>query len=165
MSNKVSASDFSGVVSSLARSREKLAVVAGGSRLIDDFFEEVAAASATFSCELNARLAEKLMPLAPPSRSRRAIEFVRSILGSGQETVVFVKKIEVLFHPALRVNPLSLLKTLSMEKTLVIRWPGEFLNGCLTYAYPQHVEFFSSKPDYLPVVHASGSNIYLTFAQ
>lgn len=165
MSQRISTSAFSTFINGLGKSREKAVFLAGNSGLLDDLFETSLKTLSGGMCELSLPLAEKLLPLSITARSRRAIEFARDILFSNPKEVIFVRKIEILFQPDLRVNPLSFFRTLSQERTMVIRWPGDYANGNLTYAYPQHSEFFSSKPNLLPVVHEAESATYLTFTQ
>lgn len=163
MSCPINTSSLVELILSLEKSREKIAVVAGASRILDDIFDECRNGLVSKTCELNASLAGRLLPLSMDGRSRKSIEYTREIIHSCEGRVIFLSRLEILFHPALRINPLSLLRTLSMELTLVVRWPGDFSDGFLKYAYPQHKEYFSSKPDRLPVVHDSGTIPTLTF--
>jgi len=57
------------------------------------------------------------------------------------ENPVFLEHIEILFEPYLHQDPLRLLEGLSRNRTLIGLWNGQYANGLLTYATPEHPEY------------------------
>ncbi|MDQ3007124.1 MAG: BREX-3 system P-loop-containing protein BrxF [Chloroflexota bacterium] len=51
--------------------------------------------------------------------------------------------IDLLFHPALKLDPLGLFRQLSRFTKLSVLWPGAYKGGVLTYAQPEHHHYHS----------------------
>ncbi len=54
---------------------------------------------------------------------------------------LLIDHIEILFAPALRLDPLPFLRNLSRRRPLIVGWPGMYVPPRLTYAVPGHPEF------------------------
>ena len=54
---------------------------------------------------------------------------------------LIVDHMEVLFAPALKLNPLPFLHNLSRHRPLIVGWLGRYTPPKLTYAVPGHPEF------------------------
>jgi hypothetical protein len=61
---------------------------------------------------------------------------------------ILLNHIEILFDKALKIKPLSVLKKISRTKKIIVIWPGKYEYNKLTYAVPEHKEYFEEiKPD------------------
>lgn len=56
----------------------------------------------------------------------------------------FLVDLDVLFWPAMKVNPLQLLLSLSRSKPLISHWPGEIVGRRATYSEPGRRDYFDS---------------------
>lgn len=65
---------------------------------------------------------------------------VRSDLADAQ----FLVDLDVLFWPAMKVNPLQLLRSLSRSKPLISHWPGEIDGRRATYSELGRRDYFDS---------------------
>lgn len=55
---------------------------------------------------------------------------------------------DLLFEPALGLDPLALLRQASRMTRLVVTWPGTYRDGILTYAVPRHGHYRAwQRPD------------------
>jgi len=57
-----------------------------------------------------------------------------------KNTFIF-KNIELLFHTALKTDPLRLFKNISRNKTLIVAWNGVIKDNYLIYAAPGHPDY------------------------
>ena len=53
--------------------------------------------------------------------------------------------IDILFDPVLAIQPISVLESISRQRKIVVIWPGEYREGKLFYAEPQHSEYFKTQ--------------------
>ncbi|MBN2451058.1 MAG: BREX-3 system P-loop-containing protein BrxF [Lentisphaeria bacterium] len=99
-------------------------------------------------------LSQALLELTARQRSLEAPPLLEQIVAERMEgeapaeplsgnggALVFLKSIELLFLPALKVEPLRLLQNLSRSRIVVVDWPGPLQGGSLVYAEPGHPEF------------------------
>jgi len=56
----------------------------------------------------------------------------------------FLVDLDVLFWPAMKVNPLQLLRSLSRSKPLISHWPGEITGRRATYSELGRRDYFDS---------------------
>lgn len=90
---------------------------------------------------LSLHLSERLLTLPARQRSLQTPAIVAEMLRGTDR--VWLDHIELLFDPALRVDPLRLLRSASRQRLLVVTWPGRYdpSTGTLTYAEPGHPEY------------------------
>ncbi len=86
-------------------------------------------------------LSQAMLELTARQRSLDAPRLMEQIVAGKAGSPVFLKSIELLFLPALKVEPLRLLHNLSRSRIVVVDWPGPVQDGCLLYAEPGHPEF------------------------
>lgn len=55
--------------------------------------------------------------------------------------LLIIDHIEILFAPALKLDPLPFIHNLSHRRPLIVGWPGRYRSPRLTYAVPGHPEF------------------------
>lgn len=75
-----------------------------------------------------------------PLQVRTLLEQCVQALGPPSD-VVLLDRIELLFAPDLRQDPLRLLQGLSRNRTVVAAWTGTLAAGTLRYAEPPHPEY------------------------
>lgn len=102
---------------------------------------------------VNRELSEALLALTARQRSLRAASFVGDIIANSNKEAVLLDNIEILFDPALRLDPLRLLQSLSRQKTIVASWKGQVQGANLTYAEPDHPEYRRYSTRDLVLIH------------
>lgn len=106
---------------------------------------------------VNLELSKRLIELTRSQRSRQVERLFKEVIASVPGDVVFLDNLEVLFDPALEVEPLRLLQVSSRNRTVVASWNGTWKDGTLTYAEPGHPEFVQFKQTEAVVVTAGES--------
>ena len=71
---------------------------------------------------------------------------------------------ELLFDPALRLNPLSFLQDTSRNRLLVASWNGTLFEGDLRFGAEGHPDFFSHAVAGVPVITVSRDKLQLHLA-
>lgn len=79
-----------------------------------------------------------LLPLAPNNRPKLARRTFVNLVKPHQPGPLLCTDIDLLFEPSLLLNPLRLLREASRQVTLVVLWPGKFVDGILSYAVNTH---------------------------
>ena len=72
--------------------------------------------------------------------SQKLDEKTRLQMILGKDTFIF-KNIELLFHAALKTDPMRLFKNISRNKTLIVAWNGVIKDNYLIYAAPGHPDY------------------------
>lgn len=94
---------------------------------------------------VNLELTKRMLELTRTQRSRQVERLLRDLIAAVSGDVVLLDNLEVLFAPALEVEPLRLLQVASRNRTVVASWNGSYRDGTLTYAEPGHPEFVQLK--------------------
>jgi Cdc6-like AAA superfamily ATPase len=94
---------------------------------------------------VNLELSKKMLELTRTQRSRQVERLLKEVIASAPGDVVLLDNLEILFDPALEVEPLRLLQVSSRNRTIVASWNGTFKDGTLAYAEPGHPEFIQFK--------------------
>ncbi|MBI3973658.1 MAG: BREX-3 system P-loop-containing protein BrxF [Chloroflexi bacterium] len=93
-------------------------------------------------------LSEALLQEQPSRYPTAASKWLTDRVSSLSPGPVQVTAIDLLFGPALDLDPLILFRQASRTTRLVILWPGTYLNGVLSYAVPEHGHYRTwPKPD------------------
>lgn len=71
-------------------------------------------------------------------RGRLTQDWLIQQFNSASEQTVLLVNIAILFEPSLSLDPLTLFRQAGRRKPVVALWPGEFKDGILTYAVPDH---------------------------
>ncbi len=90
---------------------------------------------------VNLVVSEKLKSLPSKSWPSELPDIVRDIIWETNSDQLVFDRIELLFEPAMQRDPLKLLQGCSRNRSLIVHWPGEIHDGCLTYATPGHPEY------------------------
>lgn len=102
------------------------------------------------------RLSEALAPLSTGRRALKASDVLRDLVRevAGSSAILAIDNIDILFDPALQLNPLDLLAGISRAATLVVAWPGQCTwNDDLSLASLSHAD--PSHDEYRNYVHVS----------
>lgn len=89
---------------------------------------------------LSLELAARIVNLSSSQRPIEAPRVLEDFFVSQDGDLAILDNIELLLEPSLRQDSLILLQSLSRNKTLVVSWPGRYVNDTLTYAEPGHPE-------------------------
>jgi Cdc6-like AAA superfamily ATPase len=106
---------------------------------------------------VNLELSKRMLELTRTQRSRQVERLLKEVIASAPGDVVLLDNLEILFDPALEVEPLRLLQVSSRNRTVVASWNGTFKDGMLTYAEPGHPEFVQIKQAEAVVVPAGST--------
>ena len=90
---------------------------------------------------VNLALSEGLLDLSERERAVRVGRLLAGAVDEQAEDVIALDNIELLFDPALQLDPLLCLQGLSRNRTLIVAWGGNYVEGALTYAEPWHPEY------------------------
>ena len=86
-------------------------------------------------------LSKKLLSLTVSERKLKASDVIADLLDACGAHRLAVDNTEIVFDPALMLNPLGLLQGISRTRLLIWSWNGELEKTHLTYAYPGHPEY------------------------
>ena len=106
---------------------------------------------------VNMELSKRMLELTRNRRSRQVERLLKEVIASAPGDVVLLDNLEILFDPALEVEPLRLLQVSSRNRTVVASWNGTFKDGTLNYAEPGHPEFLQVKQAEAVIVPAGGA--------
>jgi predicted ABC-type ATPase len=91
---------------------------------------------------LGLELSQQLLEMTERQRTLRLQRTLDDILMPYPlDQIVIFDNTEILFDRTLAQNPLSLLQSLSRNRTLIVSWSGAVDNGWLIYAAPGHPEY------------------------
>lgn len=91
---------------------------------------------------VNLLLANKLKELPVSKRKRAVKDILREALNEVKDEIVYLERIEYLFDEELNQDPLKLFEYLSGNKVLLIKWPGDVRGNGMSYATPDHPEYY-----------------------
>jgi hypothetical protein len=106
---------------------------------------------------VNLELSKRMLELTRSQRSRQVERLLKEVIASAPGDVVLLDNLEILFDPALEVEPLRLLQVSSRNRTVVASWNGAFKDGTLNYAEPGHPEFLQVKQAEAVIVPAGST--------
>ena len=106
---------------------------------------------------VNLELSKRMLELTRSQRSRQVERLLKDVIASAAGDVVLLDNLEILFDPALEVEPLRLLQVSSRNRTVVASWNGTFKDGTLAYAEPGHPEYVQCKQAEAVIVTADGT--------
>ncbi len=91
---------------------------------------------------VNLQLSSELLAFSPRLRPFQVAPILADLVESSSEPTL-LDNIEILFDPALKLDPLRLLENLSRNRTVIASWQGSMIGGRLVYAEPDHPEYRS----------------------
>jgi hypothetical protein len=115
--------------------------------LISDFAKYCGVDAINLNLHLSTRLLEK----SPKERIPVLLEQLRDLINIGAPLVV-LNHCEVLFDKSLKNDPLKLLENISRNKTILVAWPGDYQDGNLIYATPDHPEYRCYTTPEIPII-------------
>ena len=90
-------------------------------------------------------LSRQMLELTEKQRMSEAERLLENAAAQTRSDVVLVDNTEILFDPALKINPLGILRKLSRTRTIAASWNGMVKKGWLVYAVPGHPEYRREK--------------------
>ena len=90
---------------------------------------------------INLELSKKLMDIPKTKRSNRVRRCLTEILHKFNSDVLWIERIQILFHPELEFDPIQFFQNASRNITIILLWDGEYKNNKLIYAEPGHQEY------------------------
>ena len=113
--------------------------------------QAVAQAAGAPVVNLNLELSRRLLDRSARERALAVPRLLDEVIGRDRP-LVLLDNTELLFEPALRVDPLALLQRASRNRTLVAAWNGAAGDRHLTCAEPGHPEYRRYPRDGLAIV-------------
>lgn len=90
---------------------------------------------------VNLELARRMLEMTKRQRAIYVQRLLQAIIDNGNEEMILLDNIEILFDVALKQDPLRLLQGLSRTRTVVAAWNGSIAENSLIYATPDHQEY------------------------
>ena len=90
---------------------------------------------------ISLELSKELMVIPNTKRSTRVRRCLAEILHKFHSDVLWIERIQLLFHPELEFDPIQFFQNVSRNKTIILSWDGEYKNNKLIYAKPGHQEY------------------------
>ena len=110
---------------------------------LHDAGEELIGRHSWPALSLGLLLGEALLHVVPERRSAEVQHVIVGALRQPAPGPVVLTNIDILFEPALSLDPLRLLRDLSRVAPIIVTWPGSFVDGVLAYATadPPHAHY------------------------
>jgi len=90
---------------------------------------------------ISLELSKELMNIPKRKRSNRVRRCLAKILHKFNSDVLWIERMQILFHPELEFDPIQFFQNVSRNKTIILSWDGEYKNNKLIYAKPGHQEY------------------------
>lgn len=90
---------------------------------------------------VGAALSSELLTASPARWSRAARHGLRQLLSDVGPGPTVLLHVDLLFEPALRLDPLAIFRDTSRSVPLVVAWPGDYDGSTLSYAVPEHAHY------------------------
>ena len=103
-------------------------------------WQDVAAALDGRYLNLNLELSQRLLDIPQRQWSHKVMELIDAVVLSTDLRVTVLHRIEILFDPQLRLDPLKSLQQIARRHNLLVVWPSTYDGRYLTYAEPWHPE-------------------------
>jgi len=92
---------------------------------------------------VNLEISSHLLDVPVEKRASILSRLFSSLLNDTGSDLVLLDNMEILFDKSLQQNPLVLLQKNAKNRTVIVTWNGAIENGHLTYASPEHHEFWA----------------------
>jgi ATP-dependent helicase/nuclease subunit A len=99
------------------------------------------------------KLGEELMDVPAKRRPLKVAGLLENLLDIVENDRLMLDHIEILFEESLKVEPLTLLRSVSRRRLVVVMWRGEIEAGNLVYGFPGHPEYRSYPARDVALVH------------
>jgi hypothetical protein len=83
------------------------------------------------------------MEIPAKSRPLKVAKLLEDLLDDVEDDGVLLEHIEILFEASLKVEPLTLLRSVARRRLVVVMWRGEIEAGNFVYGFPGHPEYRS----------------------
>ncbi len=93
--------------------------------------------------DVGEKLGEELIEVPARRRPLKVAGLLEDLLDDVGEDGVLLDHIEILFEGSLKVEPLTLLKSVSRRRLVVVIWRGDIEAGNLVYGFLGHPEYRS----------------------
>jgi hypothetical protein len=104
--------------------------------------------------EVGKKLSTAMIDVPTPLRTASVEDCFSGCLGNVPFTVSCLDRLEVLFEPSLRINPIALIQGTSRNIPIVASWPGAVTGSHLIFGSPDHPTHMEiSKQDLEAIVH------------
>lgn len=90
---------------------------------------------------VNLELSRRMLELTERQRALRLPGLLREIIENGENPLILLDNLELVFDVGLNQDPLRLLQGLSRNNTVATAWNGTIVNDSLVYAIPAHPEY------------------------
>ncbi|UED70181.1 MULTISPECIES: BREX-3 system P-loop-containing protein BrxF [Brevibacillus] len=89
---------------------------------------------------LSLELSRHLKEFTVQKRQREVSTHLRQLVNTSESEIVCFEKIEYIFDPELKQDPLRLFESISGNVVVIVVWPGNVEGSTMTYAVPGHPE-------------------------
>ena len=103
--------------------------------------EEVLAAYPVVEFNVGLYLSTALRDVLLSDRGRIIQRWLNDEIRAVEHNKVLCTQVDLLFEPSFGIDPLMLFKHIARNKQIIVLWPGDYLNGTLAYASPDHSHY------------------------
>ena len=105
------------------------------------------------SISITRELAILLVRKPQADKSKEIISWISEKIQEIVEEPILLTNIDILFEPSFELDPLTIFKQASRNKSLVVLWPGEYKNKNLSYASPEHAHYKTWADPGIEIIH------------
>ena len=87
------------------------------------------------------KLSDALLNVPPEERSAKAPDILRTLLG--EDKLITLEHIEILFTPSLNMNPVAVILSYCRNRKICVAWPGTIRGELLIYDEPGSPEYYA----------------------
>lgn len=90
---------------------------------------------------INYVLSKRLLDVPKKKIPLKANKYLEDLINNSETEIIFLDRIEILFDPLIKIDPLYFIESNSKQVTLIVNWPGVINSKVLSYAEPDNPEF------------------------
>lgn len=127
------------IISTAKFQRSQLIILcgAGSEKIMKKYQDKYEIETINISLELS----KKLINIAREKRSIRVYRYLTEILKKCNSNLLWINRMQLLFHPELEFEPIAFFQNASRNKVIILSWNGIYKNNKLIYAEPGHQEY------------------------
>ena len=109
----------------------------GKEKLMKQYLDKYYIENVNISLELG----KKLINIPNTKRNIHIHKCLTEIIHKVNYDVMWINRMQLLFHPELRFDPIQFFQNTSRNTTIILSWDGVYNNNKLIYAEPGHHEY------------------------
>jgi hypothetical protein len=128
------------IIDLLSRPYDGLFLVNPFIQILEEIAKEIIG-KGIYTLNINKNLSAALLSVLVVERGGYSQKWLIDHITSIPETPILCTCPDLLFEPSLQVDPLLLFRHAARVKQIIVLWPGDYSEGVLSYAVPEHHHF------------------------